>query len=207
MYRTDIVCGIFIFRSVLQMKNSKTKIMAECAILVALSTVLSFVKIWNMPWGGSVTLFSMLPVCYISVRHGIKWGLGSSFVYAVIQLFLGITMDGLLGWGLTGGILIACILLDYVIAFTALGLSGMFSKKGFAGIMSGVTLSVLVRFICHLLSGVYVFASAGKLWSGFETSNTWLYSFVYNGCYMLPELVITLVGAAIVYKALSDRRL
>ncbi|MBQ7399957.1 MAG: energy-coupled thiamine transporter ThiT [Clostridia bacterium] len=188
------------------MKNSKTKIMTECAILVALSTVLSFLKIWNMPWGGSVTLFSMLPVCYISVRHGIKWGLGSSFLYAVIQLFLGITVDGLLGWGLTGGILVSCILLDYIIAFTSLGLSGLFARNG-AGVMMGTTLAVAIRFVSHLLSGVYVFASAGKLWEGFETSNTWLYSFVYNGCYMLPELVMTLVGAAIIYKALADRNI
>ena len=189
------------------MNNKKVKIMAECAILIALSTVLSFLKVWNMPWGGSVTLLSMLPVCYISVRHGLKWGLGSSFVYAVIQLFLGITMDGLLGWGLTGGILMACILLDYVLAFTALGLSGVFAKKGFSGIMAGTTLSIAIRFVCHLLSGVYVFASAGVLWDGFETSNTWLYSFVYNGCYMLPELIITLAGAAIVYKALGNRKI
>lgn len=189
------------------MRNSKTKIMAECAILVALSTVLSFLKVWNMPWGGSITLFSMLPVCYISVRHGIKWGLGSSFLYAVIQLILGITLDGLLGWGLTGGILIACILLDYVIAFSVLGISGVFASKGFGGIMAGTTMAVVLRFVSHLLSGVYVFASAGKLWEGFETANTWLYSFVYNGCYMLPELVMTLIGAAIVYKALMNRNI
>jgi len=189
------------------MKNSKTKIMAECAILVALSTVLSFLKVWNMPWGGSITLFSMLPACYVSVRHGIKWGLGSSFLYAVIQLFLGITVDGLLGWGLTGGILAACIRLDCVIAFAVLGISGVFADKGFGGIMAGTTLAIVLRFICHLLSGVYVFASAGKLWEGFETANTWLYSFVYNGCYMLPELVMTLIGAAIVYKALMNRKI
>ena len=189
------------------MNNSKTRIMAECAILVALSTVLSFLKIWNMPWGGSITLFSMLPVCYISVRHGVKWGLGSAFLYSVIQLFFGITLDGLLGWGLTGGILVACIFLDYLIAFTSLGFSGVFAKKGFAGIVAGTAMSVAIRFACHLLSGVYVFASAGKLWEGFETSNTWLYSFVYNGCYMLPELVMTIIGAAIVYQALVNRNI
>ncbi|MBQ8758838.1 MAG: energy-coupled thiamine transporter ThiT, partial [Clostridia bacterium] len=121
-------------------------------------------------------------------------------------LFLGITVDGLLGWGLTGGILVSCILLDYIIAFTSLGLSGLFARNG-AGVMMGTTLAVAIRFVSHLLSGVYVFASAGKLWEGFETSNTWLYSFVYNGCYMLPELVMTLVGAAIIYKALADRNI
>ena len=187
--------------------NNKTKIMTECALLVALSTVLSFVKVWQMPWGGSITLFSMLPVCFISIRHGLKWGLGSSFLYAVIQLFLGITMDGLLGWGLTGGVLVACIMLDYVLAFSCLGLSGLFRSKGFAGIVTGVKLCILVRFLCHLLSGVYVFSSVGKLWEGFETSNSWFYSLVYNGCYMLPELIMTLVGAAVVYKALLNRKI
>ncbi len=179
--------------------------MTESAILIALSTVLSFLKIWNMPWGGSVTLFSMLPVCYASIRHGVKWGMGTSFLYAVIQLFLGITVDGLLGWGLTGGILVACIFLDYLLAFSVLGLAGIFAKGGFGGIMAGTALTVVIRFVLHLLSGVYVFASAGKLWDGFETSNTWLYSFVYNGTFMLPELVMTLVGAAIIYKALQKR--
>ena len=189
------------------MKNSKTKVMTECAILVALSTVLSFVKIWNMPWGGSITLFSMLPVCYVSIRHGIKWGFFTSFLYAIIQLFLGITVDGLLGWGLTGGILVACIFLDYIMAFSALGFSGIFAGKGFVGVMTGTAMAIALRFVCHILSGVYVFASVGKLWEGFETTNTWIYSIVYNSCYMLPELVITILGAAIVYKALDDRRI
>ena len=189
------------------MQKSKTKILTECAILVALSTVLSLIKVWEMPWGGSITLFSMLPVCYISIRHGLKWGLGSAFVYSVIQLFFGITMSGLLGWGLTAGILIACMLLDYILAFTSLGLSGLFAKKGFVGIISGTVLSVCIRFILHLLSGVYLFSAAGKLWEGFETSNTWLYSFIYNGCYMLPELIMTVIGAIVCYKALENKNI
>ena len=181
--------------------------MTECAILIALSTVLSFVKVWNMPWGGSITLFSMLPVCYISVRHGIKWGLGSSFLYSVIQLFLGISLDGLLGWGLTGGILASCILLDYILAFSALGFAGMLRNKGLGGTIVGTLVCVFARFVFHYLSGVYVFASAGKLWQGFETQNSHLYSLVYNGAYMLPELLMTVIGAAIVYKALADRNI
>ncbi len=189
------------------MKNQKTKILAECAILVALSTVLSFVKIWNMPWGGSVTLLSMLPVCYVSVRHGIKWGMGTAFVYSVIQLFFGIVLDGLLAWGLTAGMLAACIVLDYIAAFSLLGISGLFRKWGFSGIVAGTALAVASRFVCHLLSGVFVFASAGKLWEGFETANVWLYSLVYNGCYMLPELVLTLIGAVVCYKALIKRNI
>ncbi len=186
---------------------TKTRVLAECAILIALSTVLSFVKIWNMPWGGSITLLSMLPTALISIRHGIKQGLFSSFIYACIQLALGITLDGLLRWGLTGGMLAACILLDYIVAFTVIGIAGIFSKKGFGAVMAGTALAVILRFVCHILSGVYVFASVGKLWAGFETQNVWLYSTVYNACYMLPELILTLVGAAIVFKALKDRNM
>lgn len=182
---------------------TKTKKIAECAILIALAAVLSLVKVWKMPWGGSVTLLSMLPLAMISIRHGVKWGLFSSFVSACIQLMFGILFDGLLGWGLTAGMLIACILLDYIIAYTVLGLSGMFAKKGLPGAVAGTALAIVLRFVSHVFSGVYVFASAGKLWDGFETSNTWLYSVVYNGCYMLPEMILTVIGAVIIYQILA----
>ena len=185
------------------MKNTNLQRMCVSAVLIALSTALSFIKIWNMPWGGSITLLSMLPVALISIMYGLKQGLFSSFIYACIQLVFGITMDGLLGWGLTGGMLTACILLDYIIAFTVIGLAGIFKSKGMTGIMGGTLLAIGLRFISHILSGVFVFASVGKLWDGFETSNTWLYSFVYNACYMLPEIILTAIGAFFVYKALD----
>lgn len=180
----------------------KVKVLAECGLLIALSAVLSMIKIWNMPWGGSVTLLSMLPIALVSIRHGVKTGLFSAFAYALIQLMFGMLFDGLLGWGLTAGMLLACILLDYILAFTVLGLAGMFRSNGMAGIIGGTGLCVCLRFICHILSGVYVFASAGKLWDGFETTNVWLYSAVYNGCYMLPEMLLTILGAVVVYGAL-----
>lgn len=183
------------------MEKTKTKVLAECGILIALAAVLSLIKVFKLPWGGSITLLSMLPICLISIRHGVKTGLFSSFVYAVIQLLFGILFDGLLGWGLTAGALISCILLDYIVAFTVLGLAGMFADKGMNGIIGGTALAIFLRFVSHVFSGVFVFASAGKLWDGFETSNTWLYSIVYNGCYMLPELIFTCIGAAVVYKA------
>lgn len=185
------------------MKNKKLQTLCVCAMMIALSTALSFIKIWNMPWGGSITLLSMLPVALVSIMYGLKEGLFTSFVYSCIQLVFGITMDGLLGWGLTGGMLVACILLDYIVAFSVIGLAGVFRNKGMKGIMEGTILAVAIRFLCHILSGVYVFASAGKLWEGFETDNTWLYSFVYNACYMLPEIILTAIGAFFVYKALG----
>lgn len=185
------------------MKNKKLQTLCVCAIMIALSTTLSFIKIWNMPWGGSITLLSMLPVALISIRYGIKQGLFSAFVYSCIQLVFGITIDGLLGWGLSAGMLTACILLDYIVAFSVIGLSGIFSKKGMAGVISGTIFAIALRFVSHTLSGVFVFAACGKLWEGFETQNTLLYSIVYNGAYMLPEMIMTAIGAIFVYKALN----
>jgi len=187
--------------------NTKTKTLVECAIMVALATVLSLIKVFKMPWGGSVTLLSMLPICFASVRHGVKWGFGTAFVYSCIQLVLGITMDGLLGWGLTGGMLVACILLDYIIAFTVLGVSGIFAGKGTAGVIGGTALAIALRLLSHVLSGVYVFKSIGLLWDAIQIDNPWLYSLGYNGAFMLPELILTLAGAAIVYKAMKKRNI
>lgn len=168
--------------------------------MIALAAVLSAIKVWNMPWGGSVTLLSMLPIILLSLKFGVKQGLFVSFVYSVVQLFFGIVFDGLLGWGLTPEMLIACILLDYILAFSSLGIAGAFRDKGMRGIIGGTVLAVFLRFLCHLASGVFVFASAGKLWDGFETQNTFLYSAVYNGIYMLPELILTVFGVYFLFK-------
>lgn len=188
------------------MHNTKTQIMVEGAVMVALATALSFVPIIQLPWGGTVTLLSMLPIAIFSIRRGIKPGFAASFLYALIQFAQG-AMKGLFGWGLTPGMLTACIFLDYMGAFLVLGIAGIFRRKNFPGWMGGITLAVCLRFLFHFLSGVVIWHSAGELWNGFSTDNTWLYSFLYNGCYMLPELVLTLAGAAALLKAPQTKKL
>ncbi len=182
------------------MERKRIRILAECAIMVALSFVLSLIKVWEMPFGGAVTLLSMLPVCLISLRHGIKWGLGTAFVYSATQAFV----SGAHGWGLSVTVLIVCYLLDYFIAFTVLGLAGIFRNKGTLGQIGGITLVCVLRFVCHYLSGVTIWSS-----SAFENGFTspYLYSLVYNGFYMLPETVFTVIGAFAILKALSSRRM
>ena len=187
------------------MQNTKTKILVEGAVMVALATVLSFIRVFKLPWGGSITLLSMLPIVLFSIRRGVKMGLVVSFVYALVQFGQGI-LDGLFGWGLTAGMLIACILLDYLGAFTVLGIAGCFRKKGLPGWIGGITLAIVLRFVLHFLSGVVIWHSFGELWSGFATDNTYLYSFLYNGCYMLPELIFTLVGAVALLKVPQTKR-
>lgn len=181
----------------------KTKIskLTLSAIFIALATVLSLIKVVKMPLGGSVTLLSMLPIVMISIMLGLKWGLGSSFVYSLIQLILGITLDGLLGWGLTPVMLIGTIFLDYIIAFSVLGIAGAFSKKGYAGICIGVALALLLRFVSHFISGFIIFTELEQfeLFGNMFVNRPVLYSLSYNGFYMLPELIITVIGASVLF--------
>ena len=93
---------------------SKTRTLVECALMIALGTVLANIKIFEMPNGGSITLLSMLPFILISFRHGVKWGLFTGFVNSLLQMLLGFyapPAPGLLP-------LVGMILLDYVLAFT-----------------------------------------------------------------------------------------
>lgn len=188
------------------MSSNKTRILVEGAVMVALATVLSFIRIFKLPWGGSITLLSMLPIVLFSIRRGVKAGMAVSVAYALLQFGQGI-IDGLFGWGLTPGMLIACIFLDYIGAFSVLGLAGLFRKKDLPGWIAGISLAIVLRFVLHFLSGIVIWKSYGELWNGFSTDNTYLYSFLYNGCYMLPELVFTLIGAIVLLKAPQTKKI
>ena len=188
------------------MQSKKVRILVEGAVMLALATALSFIQIYKLPWGGSITLLSMLPIVLFSIRRGLKMGLAVSFLFSLIQLFQGI-MDGLFGWGLTPGMLVACIFIDYIFAFTVLGLGGLFRKNGTAGWISGIVVAIVLRFIMHFLSGVVIWKSFGELWEGFSTDSSVLYSILYNGSYMLPELIITVVAAVILLNVPQVRKL
>lgn len=183
---------------------SKVLTLVEGAIMVALAFVLSFVTQFipflNLPWGGSITLLSMLPIVVYSIRRGVKCGLMCSFVYSLTQFAQG-AVGGLFGWGLTPIMLIGCIFLDYIGAFTVLGFAGLFRKKGMKGWIAGTVMVIAVRYLFHILSGAIIFKSAGIIWEALgEISNPWLYSLLYNGCYMLPEMILTTIGAVIMFK-------
>lgn len=172
---------------------SGTRRLVESGVLIALASVLSLIKIWQMPLGGSVTLCSMLPILLLGYKYGVRWGLLTGFVYALVQLLLDISAA--LGWGLTPAALAASFVFDYLIAFTVLGLSGLYGK-GFAQYILGIVTAVFFRFVSHVISGVVAYASwVPKEWKG----HTLLYSLAYNGTFLLPDLIITLVVAAAIY--------
>ena len=162
---------------------SKTRTLVECALMIALGTVLANIKIFEMPNGGSITLLSMLPFILVSYRHGTKWGLFTGFVNSLLQMLLGFyapPAPGLLP-------LVGMILLDYVLAKPF--------KNRLVGVAVGTAAVCGIRFLCSFLSGVLIW---GNLSDGLPA---WTYSLTYNGSYMLPETILTTVAAVLIYKA------
>ena len=170
--------------------KQKTKKLTVSAIFIALSTVLSMIPLVQMPLGGKLTPLSMLPVCLIGVMYGAKYAILPCLAYGLIQTFLG----GIFGWGLSLGQLVACMLLDYIVAYGCMAFSGIWRKKGVLGIVFSIAIAMTGRFLCHFASGVI-------LWSTLDVfNNPYIYSFVYNGAYMLPEMILTVIGAVLLEK-------
>ena len=174
-------------------KKDKIRRLVESALMLALSTILAELAVIKFPFGGSVTVFSQVPMVALSYRYGIKWGVFASLAMGVIQL-----MFGLENFSYVNGIVAYLILIfaDYIIAFGALGLGGMFRNKiknpAVSLALGGAVVSV-IRFVCHFISGVTIW---GDYSNGAKA--VWQYSLEYNGGYMLPELIITVVGCAVI---------
>ena len=177
------------------MKQTKTRTLVECGLMVALAMVLSFIPIFEMPMGGSITLCSMVPIVLVSFWHGWKWGLLAGGTNGVIQLLLGIknVMVCKTIWAAIG-----CISLDYLIAFTVIGLSCVFAhgwKHRLLGIGVGTAIAGLIRYLCSFLSGILLWGQYAP-----EDMPVWLYSLIYNGSYMIPEIILTVIVVVLIMK-------
>ena len=95
----------------------------------------------------------------------------------------------------------------HLFAYTVIGIAGIFKNKGMAGWLGGTALAVFCRFLFHFFSGVLIWGSYGELWNGFSTDNTWLYSLLYNGAYMLPEMIFTMIGAFVLFRVPQTKKL
>ena len=176
---------------------SKTRTLVECALMIAAGTVLANIKIYELPNGGSVTCLSMLPFVLVSFRHGVKWGLFTGFVNSLLQMLLGFYAPPVP----TLPYFVGMILLDYVLAFMALGLADVFARP-FKNRMLGVAVGALavgvLRFLCSFVSGVLIWGNLN------EGLSAWTYSLGYNASYMLPETLLTVAGAVLVYRAVPQ---
>lgn len=164
--------------------------LTETAIMIALGFILSMLKIIDMPFGGSVTAFSMLPVIIIAYRYSKPWGLLAGFAAALLQMLMGLKN---LTYATSAWAVVAIIMLDYIVAFAVMGLGGIFKgkiKDQGLSLAAGALVVCVLRYICHVISGCTVWAGVS-----IPTADGLLYSLVYNCAYMVPETVITVVGA------------
>lgn len=188
-------------------KKTNVRALTECSIMIALSTVLSVIKIFEMPYGGSITLASMLPIVIIAYRLGIKYGLATAAVTSVIQLLLGLSN---FSYFTTWYSLVALAVLDYIVAFCAFGLSGLFRNvigKQNMALAAGAATASVIRYVCHVISGATV-------WAGLSipTEAALIYSLSYNATYMIPETIILVLcaaylGSAVDFRAASPTRI
>lgn len=171
--------------------NKKIVMLCESAIMIALATVLSILRI-EWPFGGSITICSMLPILVIGYRYKPLWGFFTGIVYGMVQMLLGLSS---FAYATSWVAVLMIILFDYLIAFGVVGIGGIFRKfinNQAIALGCGALLAGFLRFVCHFISGVTV-------WGGFaEDMPAWLYSLTYNGGYMLPETGILIAGAVIV---------
>lgn len=202
--------------------RTKTKQLTESAMLIAIAVVLELVGKMvfpPMPFGGQLTLVSMLPIVLVSYRHGVKWGLVTGLAYGLVQMALGagtVTaafQPGYFGDGTMIGNAVLMCLMDYILAYTALGLGGCFRnriQRPGTALMLGSLVALGGRYLAHILSGYILFSGWAEwfftqdgfpAWGAALVGNLsanalgWVYSIVYNGMYMLPEMILTAVAA------------
>lgn len=163
----------------LNKNNKEIKLLpiASCTILLALSIILSMIKIIPMPQGGSVTLFGMLPLVLIGYFLGIKYGAIGGVLAGIFMIFF----DGFIINPLQ-------LLIDYPIAFGMLGVGGAFFRKTSKGLPIGYIIAVLLRYACSVLSGILFFRK--YLPKGFNIVG---WSLMYNITYIGIEAVITAI--------------
>lgn len=215
------------------MKSQQTtRRLVTSAMLIAVASVLAlvseFIPFLQLRFGGTLTLASMLPIILISYMYGLKWGLGSAAVYAVIQIFMGFKTvaalftpdsDSYMALWMAIWMAICVVLLDYFLAYTSLGLGGIFARKkgGCLRLVLGGVVAQVICYAFHVLSG-FLFYGAWADWFFTESAakdlaiSGWimehlsgrglalLYSLIYNALYMLPEIVLTAAVAALIYR-------
>ena len=162
-----------------------TRVLTEAALAIALAFVLGLIKVFQMPFGGSISL-EMIPLILLALRQGPVVGVVTGAAYGLLNLAVGPVV-----------VHPVQVLFDYPLAFGALGLAGFF-RPTVRGAVIGATVAVLARFVCHFVSGVVFFASYAP-----EGWNPYVYSGAYNAAYLVPSLVIALVVVVVLLRALE----
>ena len=168
------------------MQNKNLRALCECAIFTAAALALSYVKLDVAALGGSISLV-MIPLVLSAIRWGVGYGLAAGLVFGTLKFFIG------------GGTAInwQSMLLDYSVAYMFVGFAGLLKGKSKTAWLAAV-IGGLGRFLVHYVSGVTIYAIVENTTIfGVTTANPWLYSLLYNGAYMVPNIVLTAVAVGL----------
>lgn len=209
------------------MKENKKRIEAitlsaiMLAFALSISAICAVLPFLNLPFGGGFTIASMLPIILIAYMYGTKWGILTAFVYSMLQMLLGFNTvsafflpgDSQMLWWKA----VLVLFIDYVVAYTVLGFGGVFRKKFEIkkALVLGSIFAIALRYIAHIISGAIFFGAWAEWFFTQEGFYAWgekileifsgnglalIYSIIYNGTYMIPEIIITAIAAALIVR-------
>ena len=169
------------------MEHSKTRMIAEAGVAIAIAQVLSFITLFHMPQGGSIKAASLVPLMIFAYRWGGTRGIWAGVVYGVLHFLL----------GFKSSIHYLSIILDYLVAYGAIGVCGYF-KDNITGLVSGSIVAIALRWFASVTSGAVVFASYAP-----QGQNPWIYSMIYNASYMVPDGILNIIVLLFVYQGVK----
>lgn len=169
------------------MDQSKTRMIAEAGVAIAIAQVLSFITLFHMPQGGSIKAASLVPLMIFAYRWGGTRGIWAGVVYGVLHFLL----------GFKSSIHYLSIILDYLVAYGAIGVCGYF-KDNITGLVSGSIVAIALRWFASVTSGAVVFASYAP-----QGQNPWIYSMIYNASYMIPDGILNIIVLLFVYQGVK----
>jgi len=169
------------------MDQSKTRMIAEAGVAIAIAQVLSFITLFHMPQGGSIKAASLVPLMIFAYRWGGTRGIWAGVVYGVLHFLL----------GFKSSIHYLSIILDYLVAYGAIGVCGYF-KDNITGLVSGSIVAIALRWFTSVTSGAVVFASYAP-----QGQNPWIYSMIYNASYMIPDGILNIIVLLFLYQGVK----
>ena len=177
------------------MRNEKVRMLCEGALCVAMSVVLSYVKLDVGPSGGSINA-TMIPLILFAIRWGAPWGVGAGLVFGTLKYFLGAGFA--LNW--------VSIIFDYSVAYACVGFAGVLKRRANTAWLAAL-IGCVCRFVVHYISGVTVYAQwMPEEFLGMTMTTPWFYSLLYNLFYMIPSSVIAVVGVLALSKVSAVAR-
>ena len=205
--------------------KNRTQAITVSAIMIAfavsISAICAVMPFLNLPFGGGFTIASMLPIILVAYMYGTRWGLITAFVYSLLQMLLGFNTvsafflpgDSQMVWWRA----VLVVLIDYIIAYTVLGFGGVFRQKfgRTRALVFGSVLAISLRYLAHIVSGAVFFGAWAEWFFTQDGFPAWgkaildtfsgdalatVYSIIYNGTYMIPEIIITAIVACFVVR-------